>query len=128
MICEDPPVALSKRDPTLRGDLEAIVMKAIAKEPAHRYQSVATLGDDVRRWLDGLPVSVRMPGALERARRFVRRRPLVAAAIAGTLGAIAVFAIVVTWLWLDASNARRAAGAARAPTQTAPARPRPPPH
>ena len=119
MICEDPPIALAKRAPELRGDLDAITGKALAKDPIDRYQSVAALADDVRRHLEELPVSVRTPRAFERARRFVHRRPLVAAAIAAAVLATAGFAVVVTWLWLDASAARRVAEDARSRTETA---------
>ena len=119
MICEDPPIPLVKRAPHLRGDLDAITGKALAKEPIERYQSVAALADDVRRHLDELPVSVRPPSAFERARRFVRRRPLVAGAIAAAVLAASVFAVVVTILWLDASAARRVAEDARSRTETA---------
>jgi WD40 repeat protein len=108
MIDSDPPVPLSKRDPTLAGDLEAITDKALRKERAARYQSVAALCDDVRRFLAGLPVSVRVPGTLERARRFVRRRPVVAAAIIGGSLATIAFATTVTALYLEASHARAA--------------------
>ena len=107
LICDEPPVPPGKRDPSVRGDLEAIVMQALAKEPEQRYQSVAALADDVRRFLRGLPVSVRTPTALERARRFVKRRPMVAAAIGGSLTALVAFAGIVTSLWLDAQHAKR---------------------
>jgi WD40 repeat protein/predicted Ser/Thr protein kinase len=106
MISEDPPKPLASRDPQLKGDLDAITHKALQKEPGDRYQSVAALGDDVRRHLDGLPVTVRTPGVLERTRRFVKRRPFVAASvIAGALAAIA-FAVIVTYLWRAAEDAR----------------------
>ena len=113
VITEDPPVPLGKRDPALRGDLEAITLKALGKDARERYQSVAAFVDDVRRFLQGAPVSVRTPGTLERVQRFVRRRPLAAAAIAGGLLATATFAGVVTVLWLDAREARGVAETAR---------------
>jgi WD40 repeat protein/predicted Ser/Thr protein kinase len=105
-ICEDDPVPLGKRDPALRGDLEAITAKALEKDPARRYASVAALADDVRRHLDGRLVSVRAPGTLERARRFVRRRPLAAFAIVMVTFGLTAFAAIVTSLWLDARAAR----------------------
>ena len=119
VITEDPPVPLGKRDPLLRGDLEAITGKTLAKEPSERYQSVAALAEDVRRFLDGLPVSVRTPGAVERVGRYVRRRPLVAAGIAASVIAAATFAIVVTGLWLEARTARRSADVARQAAEVA---------
>ncbi|HEY1553185.1 MAG TPA: serine/threonine-protein kinase [Kofleriaceae bacterium] len=119
VICEDPPAPLGSRDASLKGDLEAIAGKALAKEPRDRYQSVAAFAEDVRRYLDGLPVSVRVPGALERLRRWVRRRPFVAAAAGAAIAVTAAFAITVTWLWLDARAARATAEDARAIAETA---------
>ncbi|HEY1812313.1 MAG TPA: serine/threonine-protein kinase [Kofleriaceae bacterium] len=113
MISEDPPKPLASRDPALKGDLDAITHKALQKEPADRYQSVAALGDDVRRHLDGLPITVRVPGVVERARRFVKRRPVVAATLAGATLAALVFAATVTYLWRAAEDARGHAVVAR---------------
>lgn len=104
-ICEQPPRPLSRHDRTLRGDLEAICARALEKEPERRYASAAALADDVRRYLAGARVSVRVPGAFEQLRRFVRRRPGVAAtALLGIAGSIAIAA-----LWLEARAARQAA-------------------
>ncbi|NVB77453.1 MAG: protein kinase [Kofleriaceae bacterium] len=119
IICDDPIVPLGRHDPALRGDLEAIADKALAKDPADRYQSAAALADDIRRYLDGAPVSVRTPGVLERTRRFIKRRPLVASAIAAAALATATFATVITVLWLDARSARQTAEHARSVAETA---------
>ena len=119
VITEDPPIPLGSRDASLRGDLEAICGKALAKDPRDRYQSVSALADDVRRYLDGQSVSVRVPGAVERARRFVRRRPFVAAAVAGAALVTTAFAAVVTALWLDARAARDDAEHARTVAENA---------
>src|SRR5262249_48264976 len=70
---------------------------------------VAALAEDVRRYLAGMPVSVRTPGTLERLGRYVRRKPLTAAAIGGAVLAAATFGVVVTGLWLSATAARRTA-------------------
>ncbi|MBL8625950.1 MAG: protein kinase [Myxococcales bacterium] len=113
-ICHDPPRPLGKRDPALRGDLQAIAEHALAKEPAHRYQSAAALADDVRAFLAGATISVRAPGLYEQTRRFARRRPGVALAIVGAVVAGVVFATVVTVLWVDARAARRSAEQAQA--------------
>lgn len=113
-ICHDPPVPLGRRRRDLGGDLEAICDKALAKDPEHRYQSAAALADDVRAHLAGGTVSARAPGALEQVRRFARRQPAVAAAVMAAVTAGALFAVVVTWLWLAAREARRAAERERA--------------
>jgi len=113
-ICDDEPVPLGKRDPSLSGDLAAIADRALRKPPAERYQSVAALGDDVRRCSTCCRVGP-TPGAIEQLRRFVRRRPLVAGAIAAAVVAASAFAVVVTHLWLAAAR-RSAAPSLRAPS------------
>jgi non-specific serine/threonine protein kinase/serine/threonine-protein kinase len=67
----------------LRGDLDAIVMKAIRKEPERRYGFVGELADDIRRYLDAQPVRARRGTLSYRAGKFVWRHRvgLVAAAV-----------------------------------------------
>jgi eukaryotic-like serine/threonine-protein kinase len=119
LITEDEPRSLARRSPELRGDLDAICHKALRKAPQERYQSATALGDDVRRHLQKLPVSVRSPGSVEQLQRFVRRRPLVAATIGGAAFAVAAFAAIVTGLWLEARAARRTALREQARTELA---------
>ncbi len=57
----------------LRGDLDTIVAKAMKKSPAERYESVAALADDVRRYLANEPIRVRPDSFSYRAAKFVRR-------------------------------------------------------
>ena len=57
----------------LRGDLDTILLTALRKEPARRYQSVEQFAGDVRRHLDGLPVRARPDTFGYRAGKFVRR-------------------------------------------------------
>ena len=77
----------------VRGDLSRIVQTALAKEPARRYASVQALADDLRRFLDGRPVSVAGDTPGYRLRKFVLRNRwgvamaslAVVALLAGTL-------------------------------------------
>lgn len=66
---------------SLRGDLDNIVLKALQKEPERRYQSAREFSEDIRRHLRGLPVSARPDTFGYRAEKFVRRNPLVCAAL-----------------------------------------------
>jgi eukaryotic-like serine/threonine-protein kinase len=59
----------------LRGDLDAIVLKALAKAPSDRYSSAAALADDLQRYLSGEPVEARPDRLLYRAGKFVLRHP-----------------------------------------------------
>ena len=58
---------------SLRGDLDAIVMKAISKEPQRRYLSAADFSDDIGRYLAGLSVRARRPSVLYRSGKFITR-------------------------------------------------------
>ena len=59
---------------TLRGDLDLIVRKALAKDADRRYPSAAALSEDLRRWREGRPIVARAPGTGYRLRRFIRRQ------------------------------------------------------
>ena len=75
-----PPGGRGKRVPA---DIDAIVLKALRKEPEQRYASVAALAEDLRRYLDRRPVSARADSRGYRMRRFLQRHawPLAAAAL-----------------------------------------------
>jgi serine/threonine protein kinase len=82
------PVALRQR---LRGDLDAIVLMALRKEPERRYAGAADFAEDVRRYLGGRPVHASGDAVSYRARTWLRRHHrLAAAAAAGMLAASAV--------------------------------------
>ena len=66
----------------LAGDLDNIVLKALRKEPARRYESAAQLAADIQRHLAGLPVSARKDTFKYRTAKFVRRNRLGVAAAA----------------------------------------------
>jgi serine/threonine protein kinase/tetratricopeptide (TPR) repeat protein len=57
----------------LRGDLDAIIMTALRKEPQRRYESVADFSDDIRRHLEHSTVKARPSTLSYRAGKFVRR-------------------------------------------------------
>jgi serine/threonine-protein kinase len=71
----------------LRGDLDAILLHALRKDPERRYGSARELADDVRRHLDAQPVQVRRPTLGYRFGRFVQRNrwPVSAAALVAVL-------------------------------------------
>jgi tetratricopeptide (TPR) repeat protein/serine/threonine protein kinase len=85
-------------DPHLPRDLEAVILKALAREPAERYQTAGELADDLRRFLEDLPVHARRPTAVQRLRKWMwRRRAVVTTAAAGLLAALLVLAGSVGW-------------------------------
>jgi eukaryotic-like serine/threonine-protein kinase len=80
---------------TLRGDLDAIVMKAMRTEPERRYASVAELADDIRRYLAREPVLARPDSMSYRIRRFAARRPAVVAIALLLVAAATVYVLLL---------------------------------
>jgi len=77
----------------LHRDLEAITLKTLRKEPERRYASVEQLSEDIRRYLEGLPVRARPDSFGYRAGKFIKRHRvgaaasvLIAASLVGGLG------------------------------------------
>jgi len=58
---------------SLRGDLDWIVLKALEKDPARRYESAGALAEDLHRFLQHKPVEARSPGMAYVMQRFTRR-------------------------------------------------------
>jgi eukaryotic-like serine/threonine-protein kinase len=78
----------------LRGDLDAIVLKALEKDRARRYASAAGFAADIKRYLHDEPVLAHPPSTAYRARKYIRRHRLgVAIAAIGVL-LLAAFAVV----------------------------------
>ena len=108
VVCHEDPMrpSLATHSPEfrrqLRGDLDTIVLRALAKEPARRYPTAASLADDLRRYLAGRPVQARPDSRSYRARKFVGRNKISTAAVAVVLLAIVGGAVSTLW------HARRA--------------------
>jgi serine/threonine protein kinase/Tfp pilus assembly protein PilF len=86
--CATTPAKLRR---ALAGDLEAIVGKALRKNPAERYASVDAFADDLRRHLQQEPVVARQQTFSYRASRFIRRHP-------GSVSATAAAVLLVAGL------------------------------
>ena len=105
----EPPSALAARKGSpesakaLRGDLDAVVLKALRKEPDERFDSVDAFERDLRAWLSGHAVQARRTTAMYRLRRFVRRHRV------ETIATISVVLAILTGLVISISAARRAA-------------------
>ncbi|MEM9664935.1 MAG: protein kinase [Bacteroidota bacterium] len=92
----------------LSGDLDAIVMTALRKEPGARYASAADLMADVQRHLDGLPVTAREPTLSYRLTSFVRRYTLAVALTAAVFVALMGGILTTTWQFRVAVQEREA--------------------
>lgn len=112
-ISEKPPKPLSAVRPELAGDVETVIMKALAAEPAARYQSAQALADDLANVLAHRPIRARPPGTWYLFGKFVRRnRALVGAAVVALLALVA--ATILSMLAADRARAARDEAQARA--------------
>lgn len=109
----DAPPEPSRWRLRLRGDLDNIVLKALAKEPDRRYATAERLADDIRRYLVGLPVRARPRTWRYTASKFVARHRLGVAAALLVLTSIAVGLGGIIW------QGRRAAAEAERAKRTA---------
>jgi serine/threonine-protein kinase len=89
----------------LIGDLDAIALRALAIEPARRYASAESIADDIRRYLDGLPVRAQRDWVGYRLAKFMRRNT--AAVAASVLVVVALIGGVIATT-LQARRARSA--------------------
>ena len=92
IVSDDPP-RLGTIDPALRGDLEVIVSRALAKEKERRYASAASLATDLRRFLAGQPIAASADSAWYTVRRKLGRYRLALGLSAAAVVALAGLAI-----------------------------------
>jgi formylglycine-generating enzyme required for sulfatase activity len=93
-VMSDEPVPPSRLAGKLPADLETISLKCLSKEPARRYASAEELANDLRRFQAGEPIRARPVGAAERAWKWARRRPALAALLGVVLLALMSLAVL----------------------------------
>jgi WD40 repeat protein len=103
-IAETIPPPPSRREPRCRGDLDVIVATALAKEPADRYDSAASLADDLRRTLADQPIVARPTPLPRRVAKALRRN--LAVTLASTAALLALATALVASLVAQAKTSR----------------------
>ena len=106
-----PPLRLARR---LQGELDQIVLRALAEEPSRRYASAQALADDVQRLLRNEPVSAVADTVGYRTTKFVRRNRLAVGAASTTVLALLAGVLGTTWQAFEAQRQRDAARGAQA--------------
>jgi tetratricopeptide (TPR) repeat protein len=122
MVRSADPVPPRRLSPTTPRDLETVCLKCLEKDPAKRYPSAEALANDLRRVQNGEPIEARPVGRWERAVKWVKRRP----AVAAVLALLVVMAVGGTALAVVATRAQKdaiaAAGQEKKAKETAQAR------
>ena len=85
-ITTDEPTAPRKVNPLIPIDLETIILKCLAFDPAHRYRTTTELQTDLTSFLEDRPIAARRPSVAERALKWAKRhRPLMYTGVAAIL-------------------------------------------
>lgn len=108
-IRSGPTPRLGALDPSLRGDLDLIVAKAMSPEPERRYSTAGELAEDIRRARRHEVILARPPSAGYQVRRFAQRHPALGSAAAVFLVMLVAVSIVSASLALHAQSHRRRA-------------------
>ncbi len=114
VICEEPPrrpTFVNESNKRFDPDLEAILLKALRKEPQTRYLTVEQLTADLRAYLNGLPVAARRGTLQYRASKFIRRNRLHLAGAALLAASLVAGVVGVLWQAHVANQERRKAEA-----------------
>jgi WD40 repeat protein/tRNA A-37 threonylcarbamoyl transferase component Bud32 len=106
-VMRDEPVPPRQLQRGVPRDLETICLKCLRKEPAQRYPTATALAADLHCFLAGKPIMARPVGALERAGKWVRRRPAVAALSAAVVLAVLLGFAAMAWGWRSTARANQ---------------------
>ena len=122
-VLHESAVPLRQLDRRIPRNLETIVLKALAKEPGERYATAGQLAQDLQRFVVGKPILARRARISERAVKWARRRPAIAALLGLVVLATATGLGGVLWQWRAAVTARldaeRESGRAKVQTELA---------
>jgi WD40 repeat protein len=110
-VMHESPEGLGQVNREIPRDLTTIVHKAIAREPARRYDTAEALAEDLGRFIEGRPIRARRVSAPERTWRWCRRNPVVACMLVALVAALAgVFGLWFRTERLLALTRRQAVG------------------
>jgi outer membrane protein assembly factor BamB len=98
-ILSAEPVAPRLIQGTMPRDLETIILKCLAKEPAGRYQQARELADDLRAYLENRSIKARRPRLLERAVRWARKNRRSTAVTVVTAAASILIFVAIFFGW-----------------------------
>ena len=103
-VQRDTPPRPGSIKPALRGDLDAIILKAIEKDPERRYRTAAALAADLQRHLHHETIEARPPTLFYQTRMFARRHRALVFGAAAVMLSLLVGIVVATRFAIAASN------------------------
>ncbi|MHC4943470.1 MAG: protein kinase domain-containing protein [Planctomycetota bacterium] len=106
-ILSHAPGEPRKVNPRVSKDLSIICMKAMEKDPNHRYQTMAEFAEDLRRFLAGEPISARPAGRIRKSVSWVRRNKIYSLTAAATLLVLIVLATLSIEIYKQKQEERR---------------------
>lgn len=101
-----PPMHRRKLARELQGDLDTIILRALAARPERRYPTAAEFANDVQRYLDGEPIRARPDSSWYRMRKFTARHRTVVAIAASAIIAL-VIGLLVALVQAERANTER---------------------
>ena len=108
-VVEDEAPSVRRLNGKINRDLETICAKCLEKPPSRRYATAAEMSDDLRHFLAGEPIHARPVGRPERAWRWCKRQPVVAALTAAVVVALITGSVIASFFAVRAyRNERRA--------------------
>ena len=90
---------------TVRGDVDWIVMKALEKDPARRYETASSLTRDIRHYLAGEAVEAGPPSARYRLRKLASKHRVALATAAAVIAVLSLTSAISSWEAIRASHA-----------------------
>jgi serine/threonine protein kinase/WD40 repeat protein len=104
-VLHEPPMPPRKLDPRIPRDLETVVLKSLAKDPAERYATAEAVAEDLRRFLADRPILARRSTWRERTWRWCRRNPAVASLLTLVAALLIAVATVSTFSAMQLTTA-----------------------
>ena len=98
-VIDQAPPAPRSVNRSIDRDLETICLKALNKDPLHRYGSASAFADDLDAWRRGEPIAARPVSPPERLWRWCQRKPILALLSAGLIVSIVAGVVIASWQW-----------------------------
>ena len=101
-ILEDEPTSPRRLNESIPVDLETIALACLEKDPQRRYATARAVAEDLRRYQNGEPILCRPTGKVERAVKWMYRKPAQAALVGVGTIAVLILAVLIAGLFVNA--------------------------